>query len=479
MMRFGRVSATLATIGAAMMVLLVLPAIAGSAAATPAPNPAGAPVQWAYGGERWVNVSVSFPNGSYQAHAFFGWHVIFTATNTSNTTVELEAQRTMAASFTAQYCSPGCANATTYGNLSVKGWERDTGFVNLTTTASVTENHNVGVAALGIANASAQSVGALNESLSYRFPTGGSSHSASASLRVAGHSQASIAFAPALGVVPWSVSPGDRWSSTSSFSAQGSWLVAWQAQRTGLGGATVSANGSTPGTVNASGNVTVFGTDLGNVTLANGQIVPVIALALVGPFDDVDGVILVPHAFGLFAGAHAAWAGHAMAVESVATEKLDLAIDPSHHHVRVVAAASDYTGQDSTLATMSSGVTVAAAPTSSPPPGSPTEVQGQPESVAQAQQASSCLIGACNPAKPGPSSSTFLVAAVIGLVVVTIVGTAGVLEYRAWSHRKGGWTAQTTQQELAAGRASIPAGPMLSPPSTPGIPPASGRPPQG
>jgi hypothetical protein len=472
----GRTTSSLTTIGAAILVLLVLPSLAGSVGATPTPNPGGAPVQWAYGGQRWVNVSVTLPNASYQSHAFFGWQVVFTATNTSNTTVELEAQRTMAASFDAQYCSPNCANASTYGNLSVKGWERDAGFANLTTAATVTEAHNTSVAALGLVNASSQSAGALNESMRFRLALGAASHAVSASLHVAGRAHASVAFAPALGLVPWNVSTGDRWSSTSQFTAQGSWLLSWQAQRVGVSGGAQYYNGSAPGSINASGSVTLTGTDLGNVTLANGQTVPAIALLLIGPFDDADGVILVPHGFNLFASAHADWQGHAMAVESVATAKVDLAMDSLHRHVRVAAAATDYAGQDSTLATMSSGATLAVSPSGSASPTGPTEVQAQPESVAQAQQASSCLVGGCHPSSSVAPGGTLTAILVVGLVVAAVVGAFGTIEYRAWARRKGGWTAQVAFRDVSSATPTVPPGATMAPPPPPAAP-ILGRPP--
>src|SRR5215472_829749 len=85
-------------LGAALLITLVIPALAVPTEAAPVtPLSGGAPQQWAYGGSYWHNTSLSLNNLTITSKVFFGWQVIFTATNTSATTVMLEAQRTMAA----------------------------------------------------------------------------------------------------------------------------------------------------------------------------------------------------------------------------------------------------------------------------------------------------------------------------------------------------------------------------------------------
>src|SRR5579862_1585345 len=153
MNRVGRTGGTLAAAGLVVLALLVVPAMAVPAAGSAVPLASTNSQQWAYGAEKWVNVTIDFPNATYTQHAFFGWQVVFTATNTSNTTQAWEVQRTVGADFFAQYCHPNCSAPTAYGNLSVIGLERDAGFANLTDTATVYVNGSA-VAAVGLVNAS-------------------------------------------------------------------------------------------------------------------------------------------------------------------------------------------------------------------------------------------------------------------------------------------------------------------------------------
>lgn len=450
----------LAALGAALLVTLVVPALAGSASAAPVPMGSGgsAAQQWAYGGQDWVNVTAHLGNATYDEHAFFGWQVIFTATNTSATTVELEAQRTMAASLYAQYCQPNCSSPNVFGNLSVTGWEKDVGFANFTTQSSVTEMGSA-VPAVGIVNASATTSGNLSESLRLSVTGPMGSHSASGSLSVAGHAAASVAFSPSLGLVPFNVSKGDTWNSSAPFAAHGSWALAYAYQRSGFLGGNISGSGSPSGSVNASGNVSLNGEDLGNMTLRNGLTVPVIALEIQGPFDDVDGVILVPHDSEIFSAGLHDWAHGEFGSELVSTARLDVAVD-AFHHVRVVAAASQYSGSDSSLSGSGGATAGMASPAASAPAGG--LVQAQPESVAQAQRASSCLVGGCGAGSAVGSGLLGLL--VIGLIVAAVLGTVAVIEYRRWARRPG-------RGGLVGGYSQVVPGTSV-PPAPPAVPPA-------
>ncbi|MCI4327167.1 MAG: hypothetical protein L3K16_05990 [Thermoplasmata archaeon] len=439
---------TWATLGVVAAMVLVIPALAATASAAPAAaaGPATAASastsqQWAYGGQKWVNISAQIGNATYQSHAFFGWQVVYTATNTSAGTVELEAQRTMGADLFAQY-----NGSRIVGNLSVQGHESETGFANLSTTAQVYENGSA-VSAVGIDNASSQ--GAANLTESYSLSAGGKT--ASGHLDVQGNSHSAVSFSPSFGLVPWNVTPGQSWNSSATYTADAAWSLAYQWSNTGLFGFNSSGSGSPNGSVTGTGSVALSGTDLGTVTLANGRTVPVIAIALTGPFDDVDGFILVPHGFEIFDGGAHAWGSGALGTEAVATDRLDLAIDAPHHSIEVVASATSYSGQDNTLA--SSGTLTTANQEAAPAPSSAV-VQGQPESVADAQHNAACLAGGCGSGgASGAASSILVVGLVVGLVAVLIVGTVGVVEYRAWSRRKsgghlvGGYSQQVTSSQ--------------------------------
>ncbi len=404
-----------------------------------------------------MNVSAQLGNATYQSHAFFGWQVIYTATNTSAGTVELEAQRTMAADLFAQY-----NGARASGNLSIQGHESETGFANLSATAQVYEN-GTPVSAVGIDNASARGASNLTESYSLTYL----GKTASGHLDARGSSQSAVSFSPSFGLVPWNLTTGATWNSTAAYTASGTWSLAYQWSNSGLFGVNSSGSGNPNGSVTGTGTVTLIGTDLGTVTLANGRTVPVIAIQITGPFDDVDGFILVPHGFEIFGAGGHVFAGANIGSESVATDRLDLALNAPTHSVQVVASATSYQGEDESLA---SSATVTATASQAGPTPSQATVQGQPESVATAQYDASCLQGSCGGGSTGGVAGSILPLLVVGLVAVAAVGSVGVVEYRSWSRRKSGG-------RLVGGYSQqVPSSQGLPPPQgpTPPSPPSGG-----
>ncbi len=423
----------LVAIVAGFLMALIIPGLAAPAqAASVAPATNSATQKWAYGGEQWVNITGIGPNSTYSIHAFFGWSVVFTATNTSPTTVALEAQRTAAAYLYADFCTPNCNAPIVHTNLSANAWEADTGFANFTTTATVYE-HGSPVAALGILNASASSAGMLNESMTLMSHRGSTTADYSASLKVTGNASASIDFSPALGLVPWSVATGDSWNSSSAFTAHGGWQASWAAEKTTPMGK-VTASGHPTGSVSASGTIALNGTDIGTITLKDGKTVPVIVLEISGPFDCLDGVILIPHDFDLFGGAAHDWDGYGYGSAQLLTSKVDLFVDALHHRVIFDAAAAHASAANTALPSSPVAMT---ASTSSPaaPISSGAEIQAQPETVGQAQQQATCLSGGC--VSHTSNNASMLTALAIGLAIAAVVGTVGVIEYRAWSKRRG------------------------------------------
>jgi len=428
---YGRTLGTIGILGAAVAVILLVPGLVAPASASPAPLAGSNSQQWAYGTQKWVNVTEGFPNATYSAHAFFGWNVVFTETNTSATTVQLEAQRTMVTDYYASLCSPTCSSPTSQGNLSITAWEKDTGFANLTTTATVYESGSA-VPAVGLANASTRAAGNISESYWLKAQHMGTTITASMELFVAGSSHAAVSFAPALGLIPLNVTTGDTWNSSSAFNASGGWSVTANWYHTSVLGVTSSGSYNPSGTVQASGTVALAGADLASITLANGATVPVIALTWVGPFDDVDGVILVPHAFNLFGTASQDWSGSALGATTVSTSNLDIAVD-SFHHPRFVAASASFGSTDSSLSTESSTTTGPAPASVSTPQ---TVLQAQPESVAQAQSNANCQLGQCGPAASAAAGAPIGLVLVIGLIAALVVGSVSVTEYRVWARRR-------------------------------------------
>ena len=418
MSRMGRMGGTLGVAGLALMALLVAPALAAPAQVSPAPLAAGNSQQWAYGAEKWVNTTILLPNATVTERAFFGWDVVFTATNTSPSTQAWEAQRTMAGYFYLNYSATNSA-----GSLGVRGWEVDAGFANLTSTGSVTENGS-SVAAVGLQNASFENAANLTESMAFNVSHGPMSGHMALGLDVAGAAHGSVQFTPALGLVPLNVSAGDRWNSSAAFAAAGGWSSRYTVLHTPFNGSSSSISFNVSAGVSSSGTVQIYGADLGNLTLANGVTVPEIALVWSGPFDDVDGVILIPHDFDMFGDGSHAWDHEGLGTESVGTSDLDVHLGLDHH-MTVVAAASSYGPAATSYPVATSGPTPMASSST------PTVVQAQPEAVPQAQQNSACLTGACASAVPNHSMvGLYVVLGVLGAIVIGLVGLAVLLRLR-------------------------------------------------
>jgi hypothetical protein len=193
----------------------------------------------------------------------------------------------------------------------------------------------------------------------------------------------------------------------------------------------------------------------------------VIAVAITGPFDDVDGFLLVPHGFEIFGVGHHDWDDHSFGAQQVATSRLDIALDATGHRFQVLASATSYAGSDTSL--LSARTVASTGPVSPNPPGG-TVVQGQPETVADAQHASTCLTTNC--AVTTSAAGSVLPFLLVGLVAVVIVGTVGVVEYRSWSRRKNGGG-----QLIGGYSQQVPPSANLPPPPTGPTPPTppSGR----
>ncbi|HZY91912.1 MAG TPA: hypothetical protein VFG07_03940 [Thermoplasmata archaeon] len=415
---------TLVTVGVALMALLIVPALAAPVQASSVSLATGTSQQWAYGGAKWVNTSLILPNATVTEQSFFGWDVVFTATNTSLTTQAWEAARTMAGYFYVNFTGPS-----SHGNLSITGWEKDTGFANLTSAASVDQNGSA-VPAVGLQNASFENAANLKESLAVTLASGPITGTASDSLTVNGAAHGTVQFTPALGLVPLNLTNGSRWNSSATYSAAGGWGASYTVSHTPFNGTPSSATFNTSGGLTATGSVQLYGADLGTVTLRNGLTVPVVAVVWNGPFDDVDGVILIPHDFDMFGNGGHAWDHEGLGVESVATDDLDVHLSADHRHMNVVAAASSF-GSGATTLPVSAAVSSGAGPTALASSTSPTVVQAQPEDVAQAQQNAACLTGGC--AGSGPARSLFgLVVglAVLGAAIACLVGLVLYLRQR-------------------------------------------------
>lgn len=411
---------------AVLMTLAVVPALAGAASASPAPvGTANSPSnQWAYGGMGWSNNTLVIGNERLTWNASFGWTVIFTSTNTSATTVQIEEQRTLGIDLTATFSSPAV-----HAQYSLSGHEVDVSFANLTDAATVYVGGSP-VAALGINNDSTSIAGAIAESIS--VTKNGTTQSAN--LDITGSAHTSAQFTPALGLIPLNLSGVTMWNSTSTINPEGSWNITWTWANNGFDGRTGSGTQYANGTVSAPGPVQLTGFD---VTKTYG--VPVfedhlprhaIVLIVQGPLGNYDAFVLVPRDFDLFGTENHPYAASSLGSASISAETLfvsDGARGPA-----VTAGATTFGADTTTIGAVGSGST-GTAPAAASSPG--TTVTGGPMSVAQAQAENNQLTGG-----PAAATSSILGAGalvvVAAIAVVALVGTGVVVEWRSYARRR-------------------------------------------
>jgi hypothetical protein len=421
----------LAAVGVAVLVALaVVPVLSGSASASPLLTPAVPQTQqWAYGGQGWSNNSITIGNATATWDAWFGWTVVFTATNTSTDTVLLEEQRTVGISLTATYDGPVIQASYFYHAQEV-----DTAFVNLTNQSTVYSN-GVALPALGVTNVSANVHGAIAEMFNLTFR----GHTHSASLTVNGAAQSSVAFTPSLGLIPLNLTGVNSWNSTANAVGAASWNLNWTWVENGLNGTTGSGSGSHGGSVSVTGPVNLAGYEVRVATVFPDHHNRVaIVLVFEGPFDNYDMFVLVPHDFDLFGGVSHPFDSLSYGSASIASgETLYVgfgARGPMIQGATTTFGASDaaVSGTPTPIAGSVSGSVAAA----SGPSGPGGTVTGYPMTVPAAQAEANCLTGGCSAKSAGSAAEGILLVAVIALAAIAVVGTVGVIEWRSYAARK-------------------------------------------
>ncbi|HEY6237946.1 MAG TPA: hypothetical protein VIZ68_02015, partial [Thermoplasmata archaeon] len=307
--------------------------------------------QWAYGAQAngsasWTNVS-----GGYTATltAFFGWDVVITQTNTSETVSQLQASRTMALDLFVTYCKPTCAGAAVKANASFQAWETESGFANVTTAATV---YSGGEArpAIGLLNASDRVAANLTESLDGAVHVLLSTRLVSYYLTVQAEAHAAAEFSPALGLVPIGVTPGSTWNATSAFSASGGWAAQFRYATVPLAKPPSDGSRSLSGDLAGSGTVGLSGMDLGSLTLANGDSTDAISLLVAGPFHVREGFLLLPSTSDVFGAGDQAWSPYANSTTTVATTTVDFG--GRLPHVGLLASSTGYAPRPSEVSSL-------------------------------------------------------------------------------------------------------------------------------
>ena len=422
----------------ALLALAILPLVGGSASAAAVGPSVASPdrsVEWAYGGEGWASGTAVSGHLTWNASA--GAVVIFNATNTSSTTTELTANRTVAISISATFSAPG--TTITY---NLKAYEQDLAYANITNASSVTLSNLTTVPALGLINASLHATASLKASL---VGTVGNL-SASDYLNVSGWAHAQVAFSPALGLVPLNLTGVTGWGSAANASGSAAWNVSWAFANHGWNGTSASLNGDVNGTWSATTEVLLVGHVAGPwAHWVDHRARTAVVLGLVGPFDLYAGILLVPHAFNLFGGGVHAYDGAGVGGASVRAEYLFVTNGPRHLSAESVTAANLTAGAPTPSSYVSAGLapalapaTAAAAPAASPTP----TVWEQPEGVPAAQGQAHCLVFSC-PGSSNPLAKLFLPIAIVAVAAVAAI--AVILSRR--SRGRGG---QPTTTPLSA-----------------------------
>ncbi|MDE1820124.1 MAG: hypothetical protein KGJ23_03620 [Euryarchaeota archaeon] len=452
------------------------------AAAAPAPafhqpNPNNPPQVWAWGAtfeknDQGTLTGTGPTNNSwsltYSIHEFLSWNTILTQTNTSNTSFTLQSQRAMAASFFLSAQGTNGPESATL-NVTAQGWEKDAGSANFTTTGTVLLNGTTAVAAVAVENAQSTVSGNFTATSAAQL-SGPQSGTFDGYASAAAQAQASIAFTPALGLFPMNVSTGSWWTSTSAYSAQGSYELAchvgYSASGQGGsmgGGANCGGNGSASG----SGTVTLYGADHDLDSGVPGHLYHRIALAFSTGFgfEMRDGLLFVPVHADLYGGAGVA--SGAPGSPDAGAQMSPNYVDVDYHasHVGVVAANVQFAPHAAASMGMGTGVgmTAGSAPaaTSTPASGlSSYAVQAQPESPAKASSANACLLGGagCVAAKSG-LFSPLLALIVIGVAVAVIVGAVMVSRGRRPKMPVGGYSSRPPSAFLMHNAPPAPAAP--------------------
>jgi hypothetical protein len=379
---------------------------------------------WAYGGTQNASVNWQGEHGQFIGTASYGFSTTLTQTNTSNTTYYLTENHTVGASLQLTYCQPNCTSARLSANFDAHAWEQWTSIASFTTTGSVTLRNGTTVPALALVSATTQAEANLSESLS--LSANGTTHIVRM-LFVATSANLSVAFAPALGLVPLNLTEVQSWTATSQFSASGNWQTSFLS--VGPGGA---FNSSRSGNLTGTGNVTLYGSDSHYASDSLGA-TPMqgwtrIAVRLGAPmdrhgssdlglgFDLQDGFALVPRVADIWAGT-GNWGPSMALTTSADTSGIDS-----------TGLMGPHLGLDSAEWSYSTSVNQYDSPTNS----SPSVVQGSPMSPSAAEASASCLTGAgCASGAAGPSGilpSPIWV--VVGLVAATVVGLAAVVLVR-------------------------------------------------
>ncbi len=307
------------TIVTGVLVLMTLASLAAEASPVPA---ASTPQTWTTSTSHWYNHTTNRSFGrfnlTYNVTSFYGASDVITATNTSNTTTQMQGLLTVNESLVAMWCVPNCTAPLYQEKFTVLGHSSESQFLNLTTGATAYEN-GTGAPALGVTNASS----ARTENVTEVSNTTYGNRTASWMYNESEAAFYTVQFQSPLGLVPWNLSTNLTWNDSANYTAMGGWNASC-----GYG---ISYNGSTYGrsasynwSLNRSGRESIRGIDFGNATTKSNRSVISIGLRYRGPLGFDSDLFLTAIGSDLFQGATSNWSvndpnGYEMAGAAMST----------------------------------------------------------------------------------------------------------------------------------------------------------------
>lgn len=290
-----------------------------SAAAVPTPLATGSSVSWAYAGWSSTTSSGSFSNGmgsfEYQVHAFYGWDVAYTQTNTSASTFEVHGQRVVLTALFAQFCQPSCgASGASVQNLSVLGHQDQSTYANLTSLGTVDLNGTT-APALAMQNDAGVSTSNLTSLSTFQGagpsancpppPSGGGSAPPPCPPPPSVNgwtywssettAQLGVDFAQPLGMVPTVSVAGDSWDAATNYTYSSSTSQLIHVCQQVNGGPGPCGSAAPTWAFDMNGTLGLLGGDLGPITLQGGLVAQQDTFGLMAaPFAVWDSLFLVP-----------------------------------------------------------------------------------------------------------------------------------------------------------------------------------------
>lgn len=426
---------------ALFLTAVLLPTAASATALHPAV--VGSPQSWAYGASSWQNDTALSSAYTETVRTYVGIQVITSMTNTSSTVYEMQTVETVAESYFVQYCQPSCSAAQTTENYSEHYLEVVNEWANLTRAATVTEG-STKAAAFGILNATS----AYSENLTeFYLGLKGSSIWYTGHYDLEYTAATSIAFTPALGLIPVTSSTGLTWNATSAYSASGGWLESYSYYFTEptIGYNASDSLPSYSGSDTYTGNESVYGRDLGPVTLSGGATARSIDLSYSGAYDIALGYLLTPSGNEIFEG-NSGWSV-GITPAAVAASTVDVATSGGSNTPEIIGAQTNWTvGPSTPPGSAGSG----GSPGQVSVPTNTGNLQAQPEPLPYAQATSRCLVGSCPttslPSVPSASYSGSMGEFAIALAITATLGAAFL-----WAVRSRGGRRPPTPGTIPAG----------------------------